>query len=156
MDLGQTVVVAGIGCRSGVSAEQVESALAAALGPGRSLSVIATPAAKGHEPGIVAAAAARGVPLVLISQVDLEAAGEATLTHSDHSMAAMNVHSVAEAAALAGAGPQSRLLGPRIAVGPVTCALACLVAEARTDGGAPTVALEPTAARQTADTTDTP
>jgi cobalt-precorrin 5A hydrolase len=130
MGVGQSVMVAGIGCRSGVSAEQVESALAAALGPGQSLSRIATPTAKGREPGIIAAAAARGVPLVLISQSDLEAADAATLTHSDHSMAAMNIHSVAEAAALAGAGPQSRLLGPRVAVGPVTCALACRVAGA--------------------------
>jgi cobalt-precorrin 5A hydrolase len=128
MDLGQTVMVAGIGCRSGVSAEQIEAALAAALKPilasGRSLSLIATPAAKGHEPGIIAAAASRSLPLVLISQSDLQAADSGTLTHSGHSMAAMNVHSVAEAAALAGAGPASRLLGPRIAIGPVTCALA--------------------------------
>jgi cobalt-precorrin 5A hydrolase len=137
-------MVAGIGCRSGVSAEQVESALAAALGPGRRLAIIATPRAKGHEPGIIAAAAARGVPLVLISQADLEAASDTTVTHSDHSMAAMNVHSVAEAAALAAAGPRSRLLGPRIAVGPVTCALAYLVADA------------PAAACAAADTTDTP
>jgi cobalt-precorrin 5A hydrolase len=137
-------MVAGIGCRSGVSAEQVESALAAALGPGRSLSVIATPTAKGHEPGIIAAAAARGVPLLLISQADLEAASEATLTHSDRSMTAMNVHSVAEAAALAGAGPRSRLLGPRIAVGPVTCALAYVVTNA------------PATVCAAADTTDTP
>jgi cobalt-precorrin 5A hydrolase len=39
-------------------------------------------------------------------------------------MSAMNVHSVAEAAALAAAGPGARLLAPRLAVGPVTCALA--------------------------------
>jgi cobalt-precorrin 5A hydrolase len=143
-------MVAGIGCRAGVSAEQVESALAAALGPGRSLSCIATPTAKGHEPGIIAAAAARGVPLVLISQSDLEAASAATLTHSDRSIAAMNVHSVAEAAALAGAGRASRLLGPRIAVGPVTCALACVVARTPVAGGAPIVGVTP------ADTPDTP
>jgi cobalt-precorrin 5A hydrolase len=128
MDLGQTVMVAGIGCRSGVSAEEVESALQTALGCvspcGRTLSLIATPASKGREPGIVAAAAARDIPLRLISQAALEAANPATLTHSDRSVAAMNVHSVAEAAALAGAGPHSRLLGPRIAIGPVTCALA--------------------------------
>ena len=127
------MMVAGIGCRSGVSAEQVESALAAALGPvspaGRTLSLIATPAAKGHEPGIIAAAAARRIPLVLISQSDLEAANPRTLTHSEHAMIVMNVHSVAEAAALAGAGPTSRLLGPRIAIGPVTCALACAQAD---------------------------
>jgi cobalt-precorrin 5A hydrolase len=128
MDLGQALMVAGIGCRSGATAEQVESALVAALAPvlsrGRALSLIATPAAKGHEPGIVAAAAFRGIPVVLISQAELEAANPRTLTHSGRSMAAMNVHSVAEAAALAGGGPTARLLGPRIAIGPVTCALA--------------------------------
>jgi len=126
-------MVAGIGCRSGVSAEQVEAALAAALAPvlrtGRTLSRIATPAAKRHESGIIAAAAARGIPLVLMTQSDLEAANPRTLTHSEHAMIVMNVHSVAEAAALAGAGPTSRLLGPRIAIGPVTCALACTAAD---------------------------
>jgi cobalt-precorrin 5A hydrolase len=127
------MMVAGIGCRSGVSAEQVEAALAAALAPvspaGPTLTLIATPAAKGHEPGIIAAAAARRISLVLISQSDLEAANPRTLTHSEHAMIVMNVHSVAEAAALAGAGPKSRLLGPRIAIGPVTCALACAQAD---------------------------
>jgi len=128
VDLGEALMVAGIGCRSGVSADEVESALAAALAPiapaKRTLSAIATPAAKGHEPGIVAAAAARGVPLVLIAQPDLETADARTLTQSRHAMAVMSVHSVAEAAALAAAGPTARLLGPRIAIGPVTCALA--------------------------------
>jgi cobalt-precorrin 5A hydrolase len=131
------MMVAGIGCRSGVSAEEVESALAAALvvalapalPAGRALSLIATPAAKGCEPGIIAAAAARGIPLMLITHSELEAADPRTLTHSEHAMTAMNVHSVAEAAALAGAGPTSRLLGPRIAIGRVTCALACASAD---------------------------
>jgi cobalt-precorrin 5A hydrolase len=163
MDLDQTLMVAGIGCRSGVSAEQVEAAIEAALGAtaSRTLTAIATPAAKGHEPGIIAAAASRGIPLMLISQSALEAANAATLTRSEHSMAAMNVHSVAEASAVAaaaelantaaiasghnaraagageaaeagGAGAKAtpRLLGPRIAIGPVTCALADTTATA--------------------------
>jgi cobalt-precorrin 5A hydrolase len=183
-------MVAGIGCRSGVSAEQVEAAIEAAMGaveaaeaaqvPGaagatchpaqptlptdsvptasRTLTAIATPAAKGNEPGIIAAAASRGIPLMLISQSALEAANSATLTRSEHSMAAMNVHSVAEASAVAaaaeladtaaiassddaraagaggagGAKATPRLLGPRIAVGPVTCALADTTATALT------------------------
>ena len=123
-------MVAGIGCRSGVSTEQVESALESAVEAAeaalrnmppaeRGLNAIATPATKSHEPGIIAVAASRGIPLVLISQHDLEAANPATLTHSEHSMAAMNVQSVAEAAALAGAGPAARLLGPRIVVGQI-------------------------------------
>jgi cobalt-precorrin 5A hydrolase len=34
------------------------------------------------------------------------------------------VPSVSEAAALAAAGPDARLIAPRVAVGPATCALA--------------------------------
>jgi cobalt-precorrin 5A hydrolase len=36
----------------------------------------------------------------------------------------MGVSSVAEAAALAAGGPDARLVVPRIAIGPATCALA--------------------------------
>ena len=130
--MGEVVIAAGIGCRKSISAAQVEAALQAALeaavqcnalADGR-LNLIAAPAVKGAEAGLLAAAAARGVLLKLIPQQMLEAANSRTLTRSARSMAAMNVHSVAEAAALAAAGPNARLLGPRIAVGPVTCALA--------------------------------
>jgi cobalt-precorrin 5A hydrolase len=128
MDLGEAMIVAGVGCRKAISAAQVECAIDAALLrsrlAGRDISLIAVPAVKGTEAGIVAAAAARGVLLVLIAQDALEAADARTLTRSSRSMDTLNVHSVAEAAALAAAGPGSRLLAPRIAVGPVTCALA--------------------------------
>jgi cobalt-precorrin 5A hydrolase len=131
VDLGETLIAAGIGCRKAISAAQVEAALYAALSEAmRSnsrvvrLDLIAAPAAKGAEAGLLAAAAARGVLLKLIPQQMLEAANPRTLTRSARSMAAMKVHSVAEAAALAAAGPNAQLLVPRIAVGPVTCALA--------------------------------
>jgi cobalt-precorrin 5A hydrolase len=127
--LGEAVIVAGIGCRTGVSATEVDLAIEAALrqSTGRlphTLQLIATAAARAGESGVIVAAAARGIPLVLISQPDLEAADARTLTQSARSLAAMNVGSVAEAAALAGAGRNARLLGPRVTVGPVTCALA--------------------------------
>jgi cobalt-precorrin 5A hydrolase len=128
MDMGEAMIAAGIGCRKAISAAQVEAAIEAALThnvrAGHELGVIAIPAAKGTEAGVAAAAAARGLALVRIPQNLLEAANARTLTRSARSMAAMNVHSVAEAAALAAAGPESRLLAPRVAVGPVTCALA--------------------------------
>jgi cobalt-precorrin 5A hydrolase len=136
MDLGKAMIAAGIGCRKDISALQVDAAIEAAMdavmqaGPRhagrarRALEVIAVPAAKGGEAGVVLAAAARGVALVLIAQPALEAANARTLTRSARSMAALNVHSAAEAAALAAAGPNARLLAPRVVVGPVTCALA--------------------------------
>jgi cobalt-precorrin 5A hydrolase len=128
MDLGEALIVAGIGCRKGISAAEVHAAIEAAflhtLFASQKLSLMATPTVKGTETGIRDAAEARGLRLMLISQSALEAASPRTLTRSAKSRAAMNVHSVAEAAALAAAGPNARLLVPRVAVGPVTCALA--------------------------------
>jgi len=122
------MIIAGLGCRKAILAAQVESAIEAALRRNQieahRLGVIAVPAVKGMEAGIVAAAAARGVRLVLITQDALEEADLRTMTRSARSMNTLNVQSVAEAAALAAAGPNSRLLAPRIAIGPVTCALA--------------------------------
>ncbi len=122
------MIVAGVGCRRGAPAAAVGAAITAALSragldPGE-LALIATPAAKGGEPGIAAAAAALRVPLVLVPQVELEAAGERVATRSERVVALWNVPSVAEAAALAAGGPSARLLAPRVAVGPATCALA--------------------------------
>jgi len=87
------------------------------------LRLIATSAVKGGEPGIAAAASAIGVPLVLIRQVDLAAAGMRATTRSERVIALAGVPSVAEAAALAAGGPAARLITPRVAVGPATCAL---------------------------------
>jgi cobalt-precorrin 5A hydrolase len=61
---------------------------------------------------------------VLVPQAELEAAGARTVTRSDRVIALMGVPSAAEAAALAAAGPAGRLIAPRTAVGPATCALA--------------------------------
>jgi cobalt-precorrin 5A hydrolase len=47
-----------------------------------------------------------------------------TLSHSDASLSLAGTPSVSEAAALAAAGDGARLAGPRIVVGPVTCAIA--------------------------------
>jgi cobalt-precorrin 5A hydrolase len=122
------MIVAGLGFRSAITAAQVQRALATTLNEylisPEQLQQIAVPAMKGLEAGILAAAAARGVQVVLIEQCDMEAASPRALTHSARSMAARNVPSVAETVALAAAGCGARLLGARIAVGPVTCALA--------------------------------
>jgi len=135
MGLGQTLmkpgnatIVAGIGCRKGVSAAEVQAAVAAAIAgealSGRRPGLLAVPAAKENEQGILDAAAILGLRLMWISQSALEAAGPRTRTHSARSLAAMNVPSVAEASALAAAGPNARLLVERLTLGPVTCALA--------------------------------
>jgi len=122
------MMVAGVGCRRGTSAAAIETVIAAALAraglASGALDVIATSAVKGDEPGIAAAASALGLPLVLVARLDLESAGRRVETHSQRVMSLIGVPSVAEAAALAAGGPAARLVLPRIAIGPATCALA--------------------------------
>jgi cobalt-precorrin 5A hydrolase len=128
MGLDQAMIVAGIGCRKGASAREIGAAISAALARAGlrrdALTLIAAPAMKGGESGIAAAATDLGVPLVLVPQADLEAASPRAATRSARVVALMGVPSAAEAAALAAGGPAARLLAPRIAVGPATCALA--------------------------------
>jgi cobalt-precorrin 5A hydrolase len=128
MDLGEAMIIAGIGCRRGASqaaiAEVIEVALARAGIVKDALHVIAVPSIRGGEPGVAAAASALGVAVVLVPPTELEAASGRTTTRSERVMALMGVPSVAEAAALAVGGPAARLIAARIVVGPATCALA--------------------------------
>jgi cobalt-precorrin 5A hydrolase len=134
MGLGEAVIVAGIGCRKGATAAEIETAINAALEragrPLAKLDLMATASTRRGEAGIEAAAKARGVRLVFVDQADLEKAGARGTTWSERVLALVGVPSVAEAAALAAAGPKSRLILPRIVAGPATCALA-------SDEGAP-------------------
>jgi cobalt-precorrin 5A hydrolase len=73
---------------------------------------------------LAAAAALLGMPLVFLPRAALAAATPRLLTTSAAAQRRFGLPSVAEAAALAGAGASGRLLGPRkIGVG-TTCAIA--------------------------------
>ena len=133
MGMGEAVIVAGLGFRKAVSSAQVEQAIESALHISAvdacRLDAIAVPAAKSGEPGPVAVAQSRGIPLRSIEQEALRAADARSVTRSVRALERFGVRCVAEAAALAGAGRSAHLLGPRIIVGPVTCALAAGPAE---------------------------
>lgn len=122
------MIVAGIGCRRGTTAQEIDAAIKAAFAEaGRSseaLSAIATSDGKGSEVGIIEAAAGRGVGLVLVKPAELEAAGPRTQSSSPRVKELFGVPSVAEAAALAAAGPEAKLVVPRMVVGAATCAIA--------------------------------
>ncbi len=122
------MIVAGVGCRKGTAAAAIAAAIAAALARAgldhAALRLIATSSAKAGERGIADAAAAMGVPLIAVAPDDLAAAGPRTATRSERVLALAGVPSVAEAAALAAGGAAARLIVPRVAVGPATCALA--------------------------------
>jgi cobalt-precorrin 5A hydrolase len=128
MAMDQAMIVAGIGCRRGTSAPDIEAAIRAALaqaGVGAdALDAIATIAAKHDEAGVVAAAASLGVNVVLIPGAELETVSARTETKSERVLALTGVPSVAEAAALVAAGPSARLISPRLVLGAATCALA--------------------------------
>jgi len=122
------MIVAGIGCRRGAPAPDIEAAIRAALEraglTSEALDCIATVARKDGEAGLKAAAANFGLAVVVVPDAALQTAGERTVTRSERVVALTGVPSVAEAAALAAAGPEARLLGPRLIVGTATCALA--------------------------------
>jgi cobalt-precorrin 5A hydrolase len=128
MVMDQAMIVAGIGCKRGTTAADIEAAIRAALSStgiaAGDLTAIATGSAKAAEAGIVAAAAKLGVSVVLIPDTELKTAGARVTTRSDRVLALTGVPSLAEAAALAAAGPASRLIASRLVIGAATCALA--------------------------------
>jgi cobalt-precorrin 5A hydrolase len=128
MELDETMMVAGIGCRRDVSMRDVlaaiESALAAhGLAPG-ALSALATAKLKQDEAAIFAAGSELRLPVLLVDRAALQAVSLRGLTLSAPSLAASGTPSLSETAALAAAGQGARLLGPRIVLGAVTCAIA--------------------------------
>ncbi len=131
------MIVAGVGCKRGAPAPDIEAAVRAALAraniDARGLDVIATITTKRDEAGIQAAAEKLGVSVVVVADADLQSASDRTETRSERVLVLTGVRSVAEAAALAAAGPAARLVSPRLVVGAATCALA---ASAQLPGGA--------------------
>jgi cobalt-precorrin 5A hydrolase len=76
-----------------------------------------------------AAAKALGLPLVFLSQSALAAAAPRCKTRSERVEGIIGLPSLAEAAAVAGAGLDSRLVLERISRSGATCAIATLAEE---------------------------
>jgi cobalt-precorrin 5A hydrolase len=128
MELGQTMMVAGIGSRKGVSARDVLAAIETALeahGLAMTvLSALATASLKQDEPAIFSAGRELALPVIVIEDAALKAAASRAISRSDLSQERAGTPSVSEASALAAAGKGAKLLGPRTVLGPVTCAIA--------------------------------
>jgi len=126
MGLGEAMKIAGLGCRSGVSVHEVLAALTAALAEHglecSTLTALATIPTRAQEPALQEAARLLGLPLSVPSAEDLQHAE--TLTHSTASLKATDLASASEAAAIAAVGRNGILLGPRLVIGNVTCAIA--------------------------------
>lgn len=121
-------VVAGIGFRHATLADEIVALVAEGLRQadlaGARLAALATAADRAGDPAIRDAAETLGVPLVAVDVEALREAGRRVVTRSVRIEALRGVGSLAEAAALAAAGPDARLVLPRIASAGATCALA--------------------------------
>lgn len=116
---GDAVKVAGIGYRDGAPLEALHEALALAEAAGGRVDALATLAQK--VAGVQALAQARGLPVLAVA-----VAGVRTPTQSPRILAMHGTGSVAEAAALVGAGPDASLAVARVTAhgGMATCAIA--------------------------------
>ena len=121
------MIAVGVGCRKSCPSAAIVALVRRALadcagveGAPRLFSV----ADKSGEPGLVAAAQALGYDLVFLSREALAAAEPRLVTRSAAAQSRFGLASIAEAAALAGAGPEGRLRGPRLAANGATCAIA--------------------------------
>ncbi len=116
------MIVAGFGFRDGATASSLQDALSKF---GRvAVARVATAEAKARHPAFTGLQAACNLPAVAVPASDLRT--QVTQTDSAASAQAHGTGSVAEAAALAAAGPGARLLGPRRVSNDhmATCALA--------------------------------
>jgi cobalt-precorrin 5A hydrolase len=121
------VIAIGIGCRAGASAANIVSLVQRALaetgidGEGAKLFTIDM---KRDEIGLLKASRLLAMPIVFLPRDVLSARAGDALTRSDRVRALYGVPSIAETAALAGAGTGSCLVVPRLTAGAVTCAIA--------------------------------
>ncbi|MBV1837758.1 cobalamin biosynthesis protein [Acetobacter estunensis] len=119
------MIVAGIGCRPGISADSVVELVAQMQQQaGVSANVLAIPAFRQEEPGLAEAAERLSLPVRVLDLEILRSRQGECVSVSDAARKAHGLASVAEACALAGAGKGSILLAPREKGRDVTCALA--------------------------------
>ncbi len=86
--------------------------------------LLCTHSRKAGAPVLEAAARELGLPLRFLEQAELAAIQDEAETRSERAVAEIGLASLAEAAALLGAGKHARLLVPRRACAHATCAIA--------------------------------
>ena len=119
------MIVAGVGFSSNCGSDElVDLVLKALAAAGQIATGLATPAWKAEAACLKNAAARLDLPILAIGRDKLARAADRIVTHSSVSRAAAGVGSAAEAAALAAAGPGSRLALARISSAHATCAIA--------------------------------
>lgn len=128
LESDQAMIIAGIGCKRNTSQEAIEQvvtdALARAHKDRTQLEALATHESKVGEPGIIGLSRAWQIRIESVSTSAMEHVTHLVKTKSMRSLTEKGVPSVAEAAALAAAGANARLLCERVTSQTATCALA--------------------------------
>jgi cobalt-precorrin 5A hydrolase len=118
----------GIGCRRGCEPAAIVALVreALTLAPVELVGArLVTIEAKRDEAGITQAARELGLGVDYLSHDELARATDRAVTKSARVEALLGLPSLAETAALAGAGPEASLVLPRITGGGASCAIAC-------------------------------
>lgn len=122
------MIVAGVGCRRGTSADEIERVVRLALDrhelPAERLQAIATESEKATEAAFPEVARRLSVQLVACTATDLDRVADRVLTPSKFALEAKGLPSIAEASAIVAAGRNACLLGARVATERATCAIA--------------------------------
>jgi cobalt-precorrin 5A hydrolase len=127
MGVQQTMIAIGIGCRRGASGADIVGVIRDALAalPGDAVpDGLFTHAAKRGEPGLDEAAAFLGLPLVFLDPAVLQLVAGGAQSCSSRVEERFGLPSIAETAALAGAGQGATLLVARRSGATATCAIA--------------------------------
>jgi cobalamin biosynthesis protein CbiG len=120
--------VLGVGCENGTPSDQLRALVNRALREAgiepREVAALASIDMKRDEVAIVAAAQSLGVPVHFFDAVTLERETPKLRNPSEMVFARVGCHGVAEAAALAAAGPEAKLVLPKIKSAFATAAVA--------------------------------
>jgi cobalt-precorrin 5A hydrolase len=120
-------VAIGIGCRAGTPGSDIVALVQQTL---REANLDAADArlfsieGKDKEAGLIETARLLAMPIAFLAREALAARAVDAVTRSSRVEALYDLPSIAETAALAGAGVGSRLVVPRVIAGAVTCAIA--------------------------------
>jgi cobalt-precorrin 5A hydrolase len=119
------MIVAGLGFRTSCTADELV-ALIRSVGQaaGAEIGALAAPEVKVGASALAGAAASLALEIRPVSRDALVAVQALCPSRSAAALAAVGVASVAEACALAAAGPGARLLAPKTSSAAATCALA--------------------------------
>jgi cobalt-precorrin 5A hydrolase len=122
------MIVAGIGCKKDAPQGSIEAVIIMALdacGMTRErLAALATHVSKRSEAGIEQVCSLWGLPLLVFTTAEMQGVTDQVETRSERVVELMGLPSVAEAAALTGAGRGARLLVARVSTHDATCAIA--------------------------------